>query len=126
MKTYSNNPFQAREPQISERELERMYSKLEIKDAEPNRTNCYTCSICGYVTKTIDRHEGVTPMFLTCDCCKGRAVSSGYQDIHPNMQPEYEWFVPTLEESKKHRRSSAMLDHIFRGGLDYRKIKKSQ
>ena len=116
--------YQHREPQISDREIERNYAKLEIKPAEPNRTNCYRCGKCGYVTKTIDRHHGVTPMFITCDCCKGQATSSFYQNDYPDMVPEYEWFVPTLDEVKKYRRNPAMLDHIFNGGLDFRKIKK--
>lgn len=114
--------YQHRLPQMSDREIERNYAKLEIKPAEPNRTNCYRCQ-CGYITKTIDIHHGVTPMFITCDCCKGRSVSSFYQDLYPDKQPEYEWFVPTLDEVKKYRQNPAMLDHIFRGGLDFRKIK---
>lgn len=119
-----NSNYQHREPQISDREIERKHARVEIKLATPNRTNCYICSRCGYVTKTIDRHQGVTPMFITCDCCSGQASSSFYQNTYPELKPEYEWFVPTLEETKKYRRNPAMLDHIFNGGLDFRKIKK--
>jgi hypothetical protein len=115
--------YQAREPQVSDREIDRRYAKLKIIDQAPNRVNCYVCS-CGYVTKTIDRHVGVTPMMITCDCCKGRATTSFYRDSHPDLEPEYEWFMPTLDEVKKYRRNQAMLDHIFNGGLDYRRIKK--
>jgi hypothetical protein len=32
--------FKHREPQISEREIERKYANLEIKTAEPNRVVC--------------------------------------------------------------------------------------
>lgn len=118
MENYSN-----RTPQISEREIERKYTKLEIKLAAPNRVNCYSCKSCGNVTKTIDVHHGVTPMFNNCPVCNSESVSSFYRDIAPGIVPTFEWFVPTLDEVKKYRKNPAMLDHIFNGGLDYRKIK---
>jgi len=121
MKNHQNN-----EPQISEREIERRYLKLEIKPADPNRVNCYHCDNCGYVTKTIDIHYGVTPMFIQCDCCKKSAKSMFYNDTRPNQKPEFEWFVPTLEEMYKHKRNPAMIDHIFRGGLDMRRVKNEK
>jgi hypothetical protein len=116
--------FKHREPQISEREIERKYANLEIKTAEPNRVNCYTCGTCGNITKTIDRHHGVTPMFNRCPVCGRQSTSSWYKDIAPDIEPTYEWFVPTLSEVKKYRRNPDMLDHIFNGGLDYRKLKE--
>lgn len=58
-----------REQSLSEREIERNYRKLEIKPADPNRVNCYTCKGCGHILKTIDINYGVTPMFMTCDKC---------------------------------------------------------
>lgn len=115
--------YQQREPQISEREIERKYSKLDIKAADPNRINCYTCSRCKYTMKTIDVHYGVTPMFLRCDCCGGRSQSTWYSDVIPDKKPEYEWRVPTLSELKKYKRNPAMLDHIFNGGLELFTIK---
>lgn len=111
-----------REPQISEREIERKYSKLDIKLADPNRINCYTCPK-GHITKTIDIHHGVTPMFNSCSVCGMQSTSSWYKDIAPDIEPTYEWFVPTLAEVKKYKNQPDMLDHIFNGGLDYRKIK---
>lgn len=115
--------YKHREPTISEREIERQYAKLTIKDAEPNRVNCYTCAQ-GHITKTIDRHHGTTPMFNTCPVCGGQSTSSWYRDIAPDIEPSYEWFVPTLQQTKKYRNNPGMLDHIFAGGLDYRKIVK--
>lgn len=112
--------YQHRQPAISEREIERKYAKLEIKLAEQNRVNCYTCPR-GHITKTIDRHVGVTPMFNRCEC-GAQSTSSWYKDIAPDIAPTYEWFVPTLAEVKKYKKSPDMLDHIFNGGLDYRKI----
>lgn len=116
--------FQHREPAMSEREIKRNYEKLTIKPAEPNRINCYTCSTCDYITKTIDIHEGVTPMFNICPCCGKRSTSSWYKDIAPDIPVEYEWRVPTLEEMYKFKRNPAMLDHIFRGGLEMRRVQK--
>jgi len=113
--------YQNREPQISEREITRQYAKVKIVLAEPNRVNCYTCPN-GHVTKTIDRHIGTTPMFNRCECGL-QSTSSWYKDIAPDIEPTYEWFVPTLEQVKKYRKNPSMLDHIFAGGLDYRKIK---
>lgn len=113
--------FKNREPQISERELERRYAKLKIVPADENRINCYRCTN-GHITKTIDRHVGVTPMFNRCEC-GAQAQSTWYTDIAPDIEPTYEWVVPTLQEVKKYRKEPAMLDHIFNGGLDYRRIK---
>lgn len=112
--------YQHREPQISEREIERKYAKLEIKLAEPNSINCYTCTN-GHIIKTIDIHHGVTPMFNRC-FCGAQSTSSWYKDIAPDIEPTYKWVVPTLAEVKKYKKQPEMLDHIFNGGLDYRKI----
>lgn len=112
--------YKHREPQISEREIERKYSKIKIELAEPNRVNCYTCAR-GHITKTIHIHVGTTPMFNKC-ACGLQSTSSFYKDIAPEIEPAYEWFVPTLEQVKKYRKNPSMLDHIFMGGLDYRKI----
>lgn len=115
-----NKEYQHRQPQISERQIERQYYKLKIEPAEPNHINCYTCSN-GHITKTIDLHKGTTPMFNRCEC-GAQSQSSWYRDVAPDIEPTYEWFVPTLAEVKKYKKNSAMLDHIFAGGLDYRKI----
>lgn len=114
--------YQHREPMQSQRSIERAYKKLDIKLADKNRINCYTCSHCGVITKTIDIHEGVTPMFNICVSCGGRSVSSWYRDIAPDQEPTHEWFVPTLKELLKYRSNPAMIDHILKGGLELRKI----
>lgn len=115
--------FESNEPVISERELERRYSKLEIKPAAENRFNNYICKTCNYLTKTVDVHHGVTPMFIRCGCCGNQAASTFYNDTVPDRKPEYEWRVPTLKELGKYKRNPSMLDHIFRGGLELFKIK---
>lgn len=115
--------YQHREPMMSQRDIERKYKKLEIKPADPDRINCYVCSKCGYITKTIDIHYGVTPMFNSCTSCGSQSTSTWYRDIAPDQQPTHEWFVPTLKEIMKYRNNPSMIDHIFNGGLDFRKIK---
>lgn len=56
---------------------------------EEQKRNAYVCDDCGRFIVTVDRHEGVTPMFLACRAlgepntpmnpCKGRSVSSMYR-----------------------------------------------
>lgn len=113
---------------ISQREVERKYAKL-IQDVATldyykvdltNRINCYSCP-CGYITKTIDKDAGVTPMMITCRCCGGQSMSSFYKDLKPDHKPDIEWFRPTLKDCLKLRNKPAILDHILQGGLDYRK-----
>lgn len=114
--------FTPNQPAISQRELERRYSKLEIKPADENRFNNYICDTCGYLTKTVDVHEGVTPMFIRCGCCGQTTKSTFYKDTVPNQKPEFEWRVPSLKELGKYKSNPAMLDHIFQGGLEMFKI----
>ena len=109
-------------------EITKAYHELVKSEKEqgvqPNRVNCYTCA-CGNVFKTIDINKGVTPFFKACDICDGLAKSSFYKDIDPELKPIGEWFRPTLKECIEMRESeSDMLEHILRGGLDYRKIKQ--
>ncbi len=106
--------------------LEKLYAKLEIKEAGPNRTNVYRCTSGQFhVTKTIDRHDGVTPMFISCHICGERSSSSFYNDILPDKKPTHEWYAPSLEETWKFVKTNpSMVDHILQGGLEIREIKK--
>lgn len=116
--------YQNNEPRMSVREVVAKYEKLQIKPAELGRVNCYQCLNCDYVMKTIDINYGVTPMFMKCPECGQRNQSTGYLDIAPDKEPDYEWRVPTLDEALKMRRTPEMLYHIFSGGLELYKIKK--
>lgn len=114
---------------ISRRQIEKKYKQLlhdvETKDYYKidlsDRVNCYMCE-CGWITKTKDIDPGVTPFFFTCEKCNGMAKSSFYKDIQPFQKPTFEWYRPTLKQILKMRKKPGMLDHIFNGGLDYRKI----
>ncbi len=116
-------------PMISQREVERKYNALindvAVKDFYKidltNRVNCYVCK-CGHITKTKDIDSGVTPMMFRCEKCTSMATSNFYNDCAPNQQPTIEWYRPTLKEVMKLRDNPYALDHIFNGGLEYRKI----
>lgn len=106
----------------------------------PEKKNAYYCETCkGYIV-TIDRDEGVTPMFLACrvlgepndpaNTCDGRSVSVMYpaepwpaEDGYGNpipTEPTWEWYRPTRAEMEK--MDALMLDHVNKGGLELRKI----
>jgi hypothetical protein len=113
---------------LSQREIERQYNKmLEHKSCNgqvaPNRFNCYRCD-CGHVTKTIDVDKGVTPFIFNCDKCNKHAKSTFYNDIAPHLEPTWEWYRPTLQDTIKRRIKKPFdVDHILKGGLDYRPFK---
>ena len=61
--------------------------------------NCYSCDTCGRAIFTVDRTNGVTPMFLACrktEGCRGRMMSPGYpSDDWFELTPVwYEWVAP--------------------------------
>ena len=118
---------------MTKKQLIKRYNQLMI-DVETNsyytdidltnRVNCYVCG-CGNVIKTKDIDAGCTPFMILCDKCNEFAKSTFYKDIKPNIEPQYEWYRPTLEEILKLRKKEPeLIEHILRGGLDYRKIKK--
>lgn len=99
------------------------------------RVNVYACtpplmpvssirSGCGYWIVTIDRHTGVTPMFVKCGHCGGMATSRMYK-VGPGLQPTHEWFRPAaLREFPENYRGPQSLDHVARGGLLLRPLGK--
>jgi hypothetical protein len=88
-----------------------------------NRVNCYTCTVCGHITKTRDIHKGIAPYLHSCEKCNGISHSSFYNDIAPKKNPTQEWFRPSLKEILKfYIKNPAMLEYILSGGLDNRKI----
>lgn len=116
----------------SQREVERMYQKLihDVKTKEfykvdlTNRVNFYVCP-SGHFIKTIDRHPGVTPMFIPCPICNSSAKSNFYTGGISGIKPTHEWYRPSLEECQKMRgKKENLLDHILMGGLELREIEK--
>jgi hypothetical protein len=98
------------------------------------KKNAYYCEDCkGYIV-TIDRDEGVTPMFLACRTgrsCKGSMRSMMYPDEpwpavdgfgNPiPTEPTWEWYRP--DSNKVRKMSRDMKEHIAKGGLDLGRIK---
>ena len=116
----------------SQSSITRQYNKLLNDVAKKdfykidltNRLNCYTCNDpkCGHITKTKDVDAGVTPMFFKCEICGTKAISSMYRDIVPIQKHTIEWYRPSLNQVLKMRKKPDLLYHIFRGGLDSRKV----
>lgn len=117
---------------MNKKEIIRRYEALieDVKTNEyytsidlTNRVNCYKCA-CSYVTKTIDKDAGVTPMFHRCFKCGLHATSAMYSDIRPNLKPVQEWYRPTLARVLKlhHNGCYGLVEHILNGGLDVRNI----
>ena len=112
---------------LSARHVENEYNKMlkqHAEGAKPNAFNCYKCTACGHVTKTVDVDSGVTPFMHRCEECGEMAKSTFYSDIAPGQEPTQEWYRPTLKQVLKLRRKPAMLDHVLSGGLDVRIIVK--
>jgi len=116
---------------ISQREVARKYEALLKDVAEKdfykvdltNRVNCYTCEK-GHVTKTQDIDSGVTPMMIQCRFCRFPARSSFYKDISPDLKVNGVWYRPTLKQVMKMRNKPEMLEHILKGGLEYKEYEK--
>ena len=109
----------------SVKEITRMYNKMlaSCGKVDANRVNCYVCTNCKHITKTIDVDDGVTPFMHTCEKCGKLATSTMYKDIIPWEKPTQEWYRPSLKETLKWRKNEGMLNHILNGGLDVRTIK---
>jgi len=93
------------------------------------KKNIYTCPK-GHQTVTVDVDDGTTPFMLRCrqrdddgkHNCTEFSQSSGY-NLTPDQQlfePEYEWFKPTSLKGY----SADMKEHLLKGGLELRKIKR--
>ncbi len=82
--------------------------------------NVYECQACGESIVTIDKAEGVTPMFLACRAnptCGGRSVSKMYR-VPQDLEPTHEWYRPSLAL----RLTASEWDHVSRGGLLIRPV----
>ncbi len=85
-----------------------------------NTINVYKCDTCHRFIVTVDRDEGVTPMFLSCKGkpgCQGRMTSRMYR-VPQVLVPDWEWYKPaSLEGLREGER-----EHVERGGLLLRRI----
>jgi hypothetical protein len=109
----------------------------ESKSDLTGQRNVYICP-AKHRTVTIDRDKGVTPMMLSCkhEGCQLMAKSCFYP-TGLDLEPEYEWYKPTLEElhaevrkfcrkEKLNYRNTLpqFWEHWNQGGLSLRKIVK--
>lgn len=88
-----------------------------------NAINIYTCQTCGWKMITINRAEGVTPAFVSCENgCDPESfptcISSMYR-VPQTLTPTYEWYRPSDEEMKDKPHA---VEHVRMGGLLLRKI----
>jgi len=118
---------------ISKKEVEKQYRKLmqDVATSDyykvdlSNRVNCYQCD-CGHTTKTKDIDAGVIPFFFKCEKCgSSLAKSTFFKDVIPERKATFEWYRPTLEECLRLRNKSAMLDHVLKGGLVFRRVSEN-
>jgi hypothetical protein len=90
------------------------------------RRNAYGCQGCGGVIVTINRDEGVTPMFLRCrmpDSCGEMMASTWYQLPPDAPEPSWEWYRPSASALRRlKRRDPATADYVERGGLLLRRL----
>lgn len=134
---------QSVKPRTADEAVERMIDDA-ITDPEPAEgkvKNAYWCGECQRYTVTIDRHKGVTPMFLACRAagvgpghpdnpCRGMSQSMMYPDEpwpidHPDLTagPTWEWYAPDAAELKRLRKKDAeSFEHVMKGGLLLRKV----
>jgi len=92
--------------------------KSHLPLPEPGRINAYVCPK-GHTTVTIDCEEGTTPFMIECPKCKKLAKSQMYT-VEQTLEPSYEWYKPVGYDGL----TDIDLDHVKKGGLLLRKIKK--
>lgn len=130
-----------------------MHEPGQLPDVEQRR-NAYVCDDCHGVVTTVDRHEGVTPMFLACRAlgapnapgnpCKGTSVSSMYElgmlrlrlaelDVPEGelptewAQPSWEWYAASVTAIKRMMRDDpGSAEYCHKGGLLLRRIEPDE
>ena len=99
------------------------------------RRNMYRCEQCRRVVFTVNRDEGVTPMFLMCggvavpDCDeirrgvpRAKLVSAMYDlpGWAKERPADFEWYKPTWEELQEKGAGEDEIEHWRMGGLTLR------
>lgn len=80
--------------------------------------NIYQCPN-GHILITIDTDEGTTPFMTMCPSCGERSTSRVYR-VPQDLIPTHEWYKAKIKKNM----SEWTKDHIERGGLILRPIKK--
>ena len=90
-----------------------------------NAINVYRCPMCHWQAVTINRVEGVTPMFIRCESktCASRndlpGCFSAMYRVSQQLEPTHEWYRPEEEELLEKPWARA---HVEAGGLMLRRI----
>lgn len=110
---------------ISQREVERKYSKLENKIS--NKINVYICEVCKSKIKTIDLVEGTTPMIINCNFCLtdfkfNTMRSTFYKDDYPDIKITKAWIRPSLKRCYKLRKKTRNIRIYFNGRIRIRRL----
>lgn len=102
--------------------METMYDRMVARHSGEfeHRCNVYTCKVCKQKVKTVDEDNGVTPMFITCQC-GGTMASAMYNDIMPDERPTKGWYRPSFAEYRKLDKYEQ--EHVLKGGLLIRDIR---
>lgn len=103
---------------MNEKQYEKMI-EVENARASENKTNIYECTACFRPVVTIDRDNGVTPMFIACPVCKEMSHSHMYL-VDQSLRPTHEFYRPPFSTFKKLFGSEQY--HVGQGGLMLRKI----
>lgn len=87
---------------------------------EKGKINKYICEVCGESIVTVNRDDGVTPMYLACRVNQdGMSVSQWYH-VSQDLTPTYEWYKPEPDEYLT--LDADTIEHLKLGGLLIRKI----
>ncbi|WP_407155192.1 hypothetical protein [Bradyrhizobium sp. STM 3557] len=87
------------------------------------KKNIYVCEKCRGHVVTVDVDAGVTPFMIACEAvekCSGMMKSSMYRVFDQDIGASHEWYRPSIATSL----SGATLDHVMKGGLLLRRVKK--
>jgi len=93
------------------------------------KKNLYVCEVCGHHIFTVDRDAGTTPFMTPCEECKGTMVSHMYR-VNQHVRVTHEWYSPSTDEleiatlGKVFHHAAAIREHVKRGGLLLRRIRK--
>lgn len=74
------------------KELQVEYEQV-TSEVDTNKVNAYTCGSCGKNTVVKHRDKGVTPMFLDCIHCGGKAISHMYK-VPQDLEHDLVAYVP--------------------------------
>lgn len=87
----------------------------------------FHCYSCGNMISTVKLTHGETATNIKCNRkgCKSIMLrNDNVYKYNKELKDTYEWWRPDLNWLKKNRDKLSLLDHIFKGGLILRKIRK--